>query len=154
MRLGKISWGSTAAIITSMGLIAGFSFADHARASIVGGLLILAIADNIPDSLGIHIYKETETADSKEVLSTTLGNFFSRLVVTLSFVALALVLPINSIMYVTIGWGLLLLGIMSVYIAKIKKASPAKEIIIHLTIAVLIVAVSRYLGYVIDKYLG
>ena len=51
----RFSFGATAAIITNMALIAGLRTGDHAKVSIIGGMLIIAIADNISDSVGIHV---------------------------------------------------------------------------------------------------
>ncbi|HVO76776.1 MAG TPA: hypothetical protein VMT60_02215, partial [Candidatus Bathyarchaeia archaeon] len=79
VNINKFSMGATAAIITSMGLIAGLNQGDSARISVITGLLIIAIADNVSDSLGIHIYKESEGASRRDINSFTYGNFTIRL---------------------------------------------------------------------------
>jgi hypothetical protein len=48
----RVSFGGTAAIVTSMALMAGFDAANAGRATLVSALLIAAIADNLTDSLG------------------------------------------------------------------------------------------------------
>jgi hypothetical protein len=153
MKLGKFTLGGTAAIITSMGLIAGLNYGEHARASVIGALLVIAIADNISDSFAIHVYKESETADQKEIFSITAGNFLVRLFVSLSFVILALILPTKLVFYVATLWGLALLTFMSYYISEFKKSSRLREIIIHLFIAILVVVASKYIGLAISKHL-
>ena len=62
MNVNKFSMGATAAIITCMGLVAGLNQGNGSKTSIITGLLIIAIADNIADSLGIHIYKQNPLA--------------------------------------------------------------------------------------------
>jgi hypothetical protein len=57
--INKFSIGATTAITTSMALIAGLTQGGNVKTGIITGLLIIAIADNISDSLGIHIYKES-----------------------------------------------------------------------------------------------
>lgn len=49
ININEFSIGATAAIITSMGLIAGLTQGYDARVGIITGLLIIAIADNISD---------------------------------------------------------------------------------------------------------
>ena len=57
------SFGSTSAIVTSMGVIIGLGAATARTATIVSSLLIFAVADNISDSLSIHMYQEAEKLD-------------------------------------------------------------------------------------------
>jgi hypothetical protein len=82
----EFSIGTTAAIVTSMGLISGLIQGKNAKTNIIASLLIIANADNISDSLSIHIYKESEGASKKEIKASTFGNFSVRLVVALTFV--------------------------------------------------------------------
>ncbi len=55
MDIRNFSFGGPAAVVTSLGLIIGLDAAPAARATIVGSLLIVAIAGNLTDSLSIHI---------------------------------------------------------------------------------------------------
>lgn len=153
MRIGKYSFGSTAAIITSMGLIAGLNYGNGSKMGIISALLIFAIADNVSDSFGIHVYKESEDSTSGEIFSTTFGNFLIRLLIALSFILLVLFLPANLILWLASFWGLLLLGILSYSIAKTKKTQVLREIAIHLLIAILVIVASKYLGLLIANNL-
>jgi len=56
----RFSFGGTAAIVTSMALMAGFDAANAGRATLVSALLIAAVADNLTDSLSVHMYQESE----------------------------------------------------------------------------------------------
>ena len=56
--LGKFSFGATSSTVTSLGIIFGLITSGNPRATVIGSLLVIAIADNIADSLGIHIYRE------------------------------------------------------------------------------------------------
>ena len=60
LRLPTVSFGAVSAIVTSMGLIIGFGAAGISKPTIVAGLLIVGLADNLTDSLSIHIYQESE----------------------------------------------------------------------------------------------
>ncbi len=152
LNINKFSIGATAAITTSMGLIAGLSQGDGERVSIVIGLLIIAIADNISDSLGIHIYKESEGASKKEILSFTYGNFIVRLLIALTFVLIVLLFSSYAALIISSVWGLVLLTILSYLIAKNnKQKNLILEIVWHLVIALIVVAVSKLLGNLITS---
>jgi VIT1/CCC1 family predicted Fe2+/Mn2+ transporter len=149
MDINKFSIGATAAITTSMGLIAGLAHGESSRISIVTGLLVIAFADNISDSLGIHIYKESEGASKSDIRSSTFGNFFIRLVLALTFVLIVLLLPANLALIVSSVWGLILLGVLSYLISQKKNTHPFKEIAWHLAVALFVIAVSRLVGHLI-----
>ena len=151
---GRFALGATAAITTSMGLIAGLSYAANPKASIIGGLLVIAVADNVSDSFAIHVYKESEGTKGADVLATTIGNFLVRLAVTLSFVLMVMALPGGILIWPAAAWGLALLAIISFGISRRKQVAPAREVAIHLVVAVGVIAASRYLGHIIAYHLG
>jgi hypothetical protein len=93
MDIRNFSFGGAAAIVTSLGLIIGLDAASASRATIVGGLLIVAIADNLTDSLSIHMYQESERLDTRKAFRATLINFATRLSLSLSFVLLMISFP-------------------------------------------------------------
>jgi hypothetical protein len=97
-----ISFGGTAGIVTSMALIAGLDAAKTGRASMVSALLIAAVADNLTDSLSVHMYQESERLEQKEAFIGTLSNFVTRLLLCLSFVLIVVLLP----EHITAIWGL------------------------------------------------
>jgi hypothetical protein len=151
INIQKCSIGATAAIITSMGLIAGLAQAGTARASIVAGLLIIAIADNISDSFSIHIYKESEGASRRDVDSYTYGNFAARLVLVFTFILIVLLLPSYTALIVSSVWGLVLLAILSYVIAQRRKTNALRLVVWHLVVALMVIGGSRLLGSVIVR---
>jgi vacuolar iron transporter family protein len=149
----KFSFGATSGIITNLGLIVGFDKLANPKLGIIAGILVIALADNISDSAGIHIYQEAECLSSKEVWVSTISNFLARLFVSLSFILLIAVLPLKLAVAISIAWGLLLLSFMSYSIAKVRKVSPYEAIFEHLAIAVfVIVASSLVSSWIIARY--
>lgn len=140
------SFGGTAAIVTSVGLIVGFGAAAVSRATIVNGLLIIALADNISDSLSIHIYQESENLEARAAFRATLTNFIARLLVSMSFVAIVLLLPPWIVTVASLAWGVLLLGALTLGVARLRNVSPWREVLKHIVVALAVVAVSRVLG--------
>ena len=154
IKIHEYSIGMTSAIVTSMGLIAGLAQSSNTKTSIIAGLLIFAIADNISDSLGIHIYKESEGVSKREITLTTFGNFFVRLILAITFILIVLLLPPDAAFIIASIWGMFLLTILSYVIAKAKNTHPLREIIYHLMIALVVIIGSTFLGSFIANHLA
>ena len=142
----KFSFGATSAIITNLALITGLRTAEYAKLSIIGGMLVIALADNISDSLGIHIYQESECLKVKEVWLSTFTNFFARLLVSFSFIFLVYFLSIKLAVICAILWGLLLLTMMSYTIAKKREVNPYLAMLEHVGIAILVIIAANSVG--------
>jgi VIT1/CCC1 family predicted Fe2+/Mn2+ transporter len=144
--LTKFSFGATSAIITCLAFIIGLSKSGNPKLSIIGSLLVIAIADNISDSLGIHIYQESDLKNSKVVRASTFFNFLTRLFVIFIFILLVLFLPIGYAIIFSIIWGILLLVVLSYFIAKEQKVNPYPAIFWHVALAILVITVSNFLS--------
>jgi len=88
----KFSFGMTSATVTDLALIVGLNQTPNAKMSIIAAILIIALADNISDSLGIHIFQESECKEQKEVWISTSTNFITRILVSLTFMLLVILL--------------------------------------------------------------
>jgi VIT1/CCC1 family predicted Fe2+/Mn2+ transporter len=149
----RFSFGATSAIITNLGIITGLDTLTHPKLSIIGALLVIALADNLSDSFGIHIYQESEHIGKKEVWLSTLTNFLTRLFVSSTFIIMIIVLPIRLAVVCSVVWGLLVLTVMTYTIAKQQKINPFSAIFVHLTIAVIVVVASNFIGaFVITRF--
>jgi len=145
----KFSFGATSAIITNLGLIAGLRTGEHAKIGIIGAMLAIALADNISDSVGIHVFQESECLETKEIWLSTSMNFMTRVLVSSSFILLVLLLPLSIAVVLSLTWGLLLLAALSYIIAKNKGINPYAAMLEHISIAVLIIIASNFLGKLI-----
>ncbi len=150
----KFSFGSTSAIITNLALIVGLYPSTNARTSIIGGILVIALADNISDSLGIHIYQESERIEQKEVWLSTITNFMARLLVSLVFIAFLLFLPMKTAAICSFVWGFLLLSVISYFIARNKDINPFMAIFEHVMIAVVVILASNYVGKLLTGFVS
>jgi VIT1/CCC1 family predicted Fe2+/Mn2+ transporter len=147
------SFGGTSGILTSIGLIIGLGAATAPKSTIVSGLLIVALADNISDSLSIHMYQEAEKLDEPAALRTTLANFVVRLLFALTFVIIVVVLPGTYATVVALAWGFILLGGLSYFLARVRGVSPLSEVGKHLSVAVVVIGASRVIGLWILQHL-
>jgi len=144
--LTTLSYGGTAAIVTGMGLVVAFDGSAASKAALTGSLLVVAVADNLADSLAIHVYQESEQRDSRQAFRSTVTNYLARLLVAGSFVALAVLLPTRLLVPVALAWGLSLLCTLTCFVARSRGASPAVEVVKHLGVAIAVILLSRGIG--------
>ena len=142
-------FGSSAAIISNASLIPELGSARAGKGPILGGLLTLALADNISDSLGIRFYKESEGCGEGQSRLATILNFLSRLLISFSFIVIVLIFPTSQAMIVGIVWAFLLLALISYLITRRNGQNSVLEIIKHVLIAVVVIALSRWVGRLI-----
>lgn len=152
-RLPTVSFGATSAIVTSMGMIIGFGAGGISRSTIVAGLLIVGLADNLTDSLSIHIYQESERLEQRAAFQATIGNFISRLIISLSFVALVLSFSGTDMLLACLVWGVLLLASLTWLVAKNRNANVSTEVLKHLAVATAVIAASFATGTFINAYI-
>jgi hypothetical protein len=145
----NFSFGGAAAIVTSMGLIIGFDAVTSTKATILAGLLIVALADNLTDSLSMHIYQESERLEPRKAFHATVMNFATRFGISLSFVVLVLFLPMGTAVLVSLVWGLLLLVGLTYLVAMDRKLPVLPEVLKHLAAAAVVILTSKAIGHVI-----
>ncbi len=142
----SVSFGGTAAIVTSMGLISGLAAANGSRASVMGALLIAAVADNLTDSLSVHMYQEAERLEQREAFLGTLANFGTRLLLCLTFVLIVAVFGVPAAAGWGIVWGMALLSGLTYLVARHRGVSALSEVGKHVTVAIVVIVVSQVLG--------
>ncbi|HTY08164.1 MAG TPA: hypothetical protein VMF29_03275 [Candidatus Edwardsbacteria bacterium] len=145
-------FGSTAAIITNISLIVGLETARSGKGPILGGLLTIALADNISDSLGIHMYKETEGATARLTVLATVLNFTARLLISLSFIAIVLLCSAPRAVPAAVVWGLVLIAGGSFWIARRNRENVLVETVKHLLVALVVILLSHAVGHLIAVY--
>ena len=146
-------FGLTSGIITTIGLIVGLHSSTNSRFIIIGGILIIAIADAFSDSIGIHMSEESEGKhDTKEIWESTLSTFFSKFIFSLSFIVPVLLLSLTTAIFISLIWGYSLIIVLSYYTAKIRKSKPWIAIMEHLIIATMVIIITHYVGIWISYY--
>lgn len=145
LRFNEFSYGASSAVITSLAIIIGLSSTINAKVTILTALFIIAIADNISDSFGIHIYQESLSTSTKDVKRTTTINFITRFIVSAVFIIFILLLPITIAVILSSAFGLAVIVIISYLIARIQKENGYKMIFTHLLLAIAVMAASFFL---------
>ena len=120
-------------------MIIGLSRSANPVIGITTALVVIAIADNISDSFGIHIHQESQRESVKEVRKTTFTNFVTRVAVVSVFVLLVILLPLKAAVALSMFFGIAVISIISYFIAKEQKAKPYRVVFQHLLITVMVI---------------
>ena len=145
------NFGFASGIITPLGLMVGLFSGTNSQLAVIGGILTIAVADSLSDALGIHFSKESEKRNSeKQVWEATFSTFFSKMFFALTFLIPLLFFSLKTAVIISVIWGMIILTLLCVNIAKARKEKPFKFVIQHLIIAVIVVVATYFLGRLIN----
>ncbi|MCK4348501.1 MAG: hypothetical protein KAW47_07780 [Thermoplasmatales archaeon] len=142
-----ISFGLTSAVITTLGLMVGLHSGTHSKIVVLAGILTIAIADAFSDALGIHVSEEADnTHTAKQIWGATVATFLAKFLVAMTFVVPVLLLSLSTAIVVNLIWGMSILSVLSYIIAKSQGEPPWKIVGEHLLIAIVVIAVTHWVG--------
>ncbi len=145
-------FGATSGVITTIGLIAGLYSGTNSRVAVLGGILVIAVADALSDAMGIHLAEESDpTSTHDHVWAATFWTFGTKLVISASFALPLLWFPLPVAVAVSVGWGLLIITGLSAYLARIQNARILHVVTEHLLIAIVVVIVSHAIGVFVNQ---
>lgn len=145
--LTGIHFGLTSGVITTLGLIVGLHAGTQSTVTVIGGVLTIAVADACSDALGIHISEEGKNVHStREIWQATAATFLSKFFMALTFLVPVLFCDLATAIVVSVGWGLVVITLLSYQLARSQGVQPRRVIGEHLAIAVLVVTLTHLLG--------
>ncbi len=148
-------FGATSGVITTIGLIAGLNAGTKSLAAVLGGIFVIAVADAMSDALGIHLAEEADPATShRHVWSATITTFLTKFVFSLSFAVPLLLLPLGPAVVVSVAWGMIVIVVLSYFLARSQGSNPLQVIGEHLFIAILVVVLSHIIGVWVNNTFG
>ena len=148
-----LSFGLTSAIITTLGLMVGIYSGTRSRVAVLGAILIIAIADALSDSLGIHMSEESEHKHTPlEIWESTLYTFLSKFIFAATFIVPVIIFDLKLEVFISIIWGLLLLTVFSFYLARDAKTAAWKVILEHIFVAVVVIIATHSVGLFIRRF--
>jgi VIT1/CCC1 family predicted Fe2+/Mn2+ transporter len=148
-------FGATSGVITTLGLIVGLNAGTKSITAVLGGILVIAVADSMSDALGIHLAEEADPeTDHEHVWQATITTFLTKLVFALSFAIPLLLLPLGPAVLASVAWGMLVIIVLSYFLAKSQDESPWLIILEHLGIAILVVFLSHFIGVWVARTFG
>jgi VIT1/CCC1 family predicted Fe2+/Mn2+ transporter len=142
-----IFFGATSGVITTIGLIVGLHAGTQSLVAVLGGILVVAVADAMSDAMGIHLAQEADPDSTHDhIWAATIWTFVTKLIVALTFALPLLWLPLQTAVMVCVTWGLLVITLLSIYLARIQRVNALHVITEHLGIAIVVVTVSYFIG--------
>jgi VIT1/CCC1 family predicted Fe2+/Mn2+ transporter len=141
------SFGLVSGIITTLGLIVGLHSSTHSRVFVIGGILVIAIADALSDAMGIHISEESENKHSHgEIWVSTLSTFLSKFLFALTFLVPILNFELGTAIIVCIVWGMFLITVFSIYLARSQQKKVSHIVLEHLALAIVVIILTHFIG--------
>ena len=148
-------FGATSGVITTIGLIVGLNSGTRSITAVLGGILVIAVADAMSDALGIHLAEEADPDTThSHVWSATIMTFITKFVFSISFAVPLLLLPLESAVIASVVWGMLVIVVLSYLLARSQGESPFAIIAEHVGIAMLVVFFSHYIGVWVARNFG
>jgi VIT1/CCC1 family predicted Fe2+/Mn2+ transporter len=133
-------FGATSGVITTLGLITGLNAGTQSITAVLGGILVIAVADSM--------------SDHEHVWQATITTFLAKFVFALSFAVPLLLLPLGPAVMASICWGMLVIIVLSYLLARSQNQSPWLIIIEHTGIAMLVVVLSHFIGVWVANTFG
>ncbi len=142
-----LNFGMTSGVITTLGLMVGLHSGTRSELAVIGGIVTIAVADSLSDAMGVHVSKEAEGVHSdREVWLATAATFLAKLVIASTFVVPVLLLDLGAAIAAGLGWGAILIGVLSWIIARSQGADPKWVILEHMTVGVVVVVITHVFG--------
>ena len=140
-------FGATSGVITTIGLIVGLNSGTKSITAVLGGILVIAVADAMSDALGIHLAEESDPdTDHSHVWSATIATFITKFLFSISFAIPLLLMPLGPAVIASVAWGLFVIVVLSYFLARSQGEPPLSIIGEHVGIAVLVLVLSHYIG--------
>jgi len=142
-----VFFGATSGVITTVGLIAGLYAGTESVVAVLGGILVIAVADAMSDALGIHIAEEANPdSTSEHIWAATFSTFLTKFVVAISFAIPLLYLSLDMAVLVSIVWGLVVIALLSFFLARSQQNAVMPVVLEHLGIAIAVIVISYFIG--------
>lgn len=149
-----LSFGVTSGVITTLGLLIGLGTSTHSKTIVIGGILTIAIADALSDSLGIFISEESDRHfRTKEIWQSALATFFSKAALSLSFIIPVLIFNLNFALLAGALYGIAVILLLSNYIASLRQVNRTRFIFSHLAVTLAVILATDLIGSMVNAYL-
>lgn len=146
IRVG-LFFGTTSGVITTCGLLVGLAAGTGSLGAVMGGILVIAVADSMSDALGIHVSEESSPdATSEHVWTATIVTFLAKLIVAASFAIPFSFLPLQAATVTALVWGALLLVLLSWRLAKLQSVAALPVVMEHLFVGTVVITLSHAVG--------
>lgn len=142
-------------MITTTGLMVGLYAGTESVVAVVGGVMVIAIADALSDALGIHVAQEADpSATTTHIWAATFATLITKFVVASSFIAPLLWLPLRAGVLVALLWGVVVMTVLSIQLARSRGVRALPIVAEHLAVGLLVVILAHVTGRWINDLLS
>lgn len=141
------NFGLTSGIITTLGLMVGLHSSTQSDYVVMGGILTIAVADALSDSIGMHFAIESQNKHSKkEIWEGTFSTMFYKFLFSSIFIIPVLLLELYKAIIISVLIGMYLIFANSLFLARKQDLPPLTVIIEHLALTMAVVLASHFIG--------
>ncbi len=146
-----LSFGLTSGIITTLGMVVGVNASTSSRLAVIASIVAIAIADAFSDAVAMHVSEESEGVHSKkEIWEATITTFLAKFCFALTFILPIWFLPLDIAVLIDIAWGLSLMTVFNIFLARSQDENVFRVVIEHLAIAAVVVIITYVVGLAIS----
>jgi len=125
------------------------------RIAVIGGVITIAIVDALSDAFAMHISEESTGDESaRDIWASTFSTFGAKFFFAIIFLVPVLLLNLQTAIIVSIAMGVVIITGFSIWIAKSQNENPAKVVVEHLVIAVIVLVLAYFTGAWIASVFG
>lgn len=142
-----LSFGITSGVITTLGMVVGVNASTSSRLAVIAAIISIAIADAFSDAVAMHVSEESEGVHTrKDVWEATMATFLTKFAFAMTFVIPIWFLALDLAVLVDIIWGLLIMTVFNIFLARSQEERVLRVVFEHLTIAIVVVLITYTAG--------
>ncbi len=147
-------FGLASGVITTLGLMMGLDASTGSKFVVIAGILTIAFCDALSDAFGMHLSEETALMKEKSIWESTGSTFIAKLLIALTFLLPVVLLPMDVAIKVGVAWGLILIALFSVWLAKKEHLKWQNVVLEHLMFAIFVIVASYGIGLLVKIWFG
>lgn len=149
-----LSFGMVSGVISTLGMMVGLDSGTKSELAVIGGIVMIAIADAFSDALSMHVSEESQDGAKQDFIwQVTFTTFIGKIVIASTFVVPFLFFNLSNAVIVNVVWGLILITIINYWVAVNREIHPFRLIIEHLAVTILVIAITYFAGLGVRHYL-
>ena len=134
-------------MITTTGLMVGLYAGTESVVAVVGGVMVIAVADAMSDALGIHVAQEADPSSTvTHIWAATFATLITKFLVAASFILPLVWLPLRAGVLVALLWGLVVMTVLSILLARSRGVRALPIVAEHLVVGLLVVVLAHVTG--------
>jgi VIT1/CCC1 family predicted Fe2+/Mn2+ transporter len=142
-----LSFGLTSGVITTLGMVVGVNASTSSRLAVIASIVAIAIADAFSDAVAMHVSEESEGIHSRrDVWDATIATFLTKFIFALTFVIPIWFLALDIAVLVDLVWGLSIMTVFNVLLARSQEEKVLRVVVEHLAIAIVVVLITYIVG--------